>query len=373
LVFFLGVLFGVFFLGLTSYGQPDILPTKPTRGNLMKKKLFMVAVLMVLVGVTWVWGATMDTEIYYKKKTSIAGPVKKLFRFSLWDAETSGNMIWSEEKEVKVKASGDIVTLLGDMVPLNPADFSQQLWVQVDKVKSGPIYTEVGLRDKFGVVPFALSAGNLDIAQGSHIGAATKDTFTYDGDPMGWYSIGWKDDSWFGFGNTAWLSGYGGIKLFTGGGQPAVAIGFWGDTTLGNNLTVNGNISKTGTVSFVERHPADTSKAIVYVSLEGGEAGTYCRGTAVLRNGTAIIELPEHFTFVTSNEGLTVQVTPNGPCNGLYVASRTNTFIVVNELGNGTSNVSFDWIVHGIRKGYESYDPISSDPALLEALDEVDK
>jgi hypothetical protein len=119
----------------------------------------------------------------------------------------------------------------------------------------------------------------------------------------------------------------------------------------------------------VERHPADSTKAIVYVSLEGGEAGTYCRGTAVLQNGTARIELPEHFSLVTSNEGLTVQVTPTGPCNGLYVASRSNTFIEVSELGNGISNVSFDWIVHGIRKGYESYDPITSDPDLLKALD----
>jgi hypothetical protein len=198
-------------------------------------------------------------------------------------------------------------------------------------------------------------------------GANSGDTFTYDNQAMGWSSIGWKGDSWFQWGSSAWIAGYGGIKFFTGGVQPAVSIGYWG------GMSVQGNITKTGTVSFVERHPADSSKAIVYVSLEGGEAGTYSRGTAVLQNGTTMISLPEHFSLVTSNEGLTVQVTPNGPCNGLYVAGKSNAFIEVGELGNGTSNVSFDWIVHGIRKGYESYDPITDDPAFLKALDEAKK
>jgi hypothetical protein len=191
-------------------------------------------------------------------------------------------------------------------------------------------------------------------------------------DPMGWYSIGWKPDSWFSYGNTAWIAGYGGIKFFTGGMQPALTIAYWGETWVANNLTVSGDIYKTGTVSFVERHPADPSKAIVYVSLEGGEAGTYCRGTATLQNGMAWIELPEHFSLVTSDNGLTVQVTPSGPSNGLYVVSKSNTSIEVRELGDGTSNVSFDWIIHGVRKGHEMYDPITSDPALIDALDAVE-
>ena len=132
----------------------------------MKRKLFVVSMLMVLVGVTWAWGAAVDTEISYKKKTSIAGPVKRLFRFSLWDALTAGNMIWSEEKQVTVNASGVILTLLGDTIPLNPASFSQQLWVQVDRVKAGPIYTPIGVRDKLAVVPFALNSLSSGVGGG---------------------------------------------------------------------------------------------------------------------------------------------------------------------------------------------------------------
>jgi hypothetical protein len=122
----------------------------------MKKKLFLVVVLMVLIGVTWAWGADIEQEIAYKKKTSIAGPVQKLFRFSLWDAATVGNMVWSEEKQAKVNSSGVISTLLGDTVPLNPDDFLQQLWVQVDRVKAGPTYTPVGVRDKLTMSPYAM-------------------------------------------------------------------------------------------------------------------------------------------------------------------------------------------------------------------------
>lgn len=68
-----------------------------------------------------------------------------------------------------------------------------------------------------------------------------------------------------------------------------------------------------------------------------------------------------------------MHVTPNGPCNGLYVVSRSTKFIEVAELGNGISTVAFDWTVQGVRKGYESYDPISSDPAVIEALDQAGK
>ncbi len=122
----------------------------------MIRKLFAFSILMVFVGSTVAWGADIDQEIAYKKKTSITGPVTKLFRFSLWDAATDGNMVWSEEKQAKVNSSGIISTFLGDAVPLNPGDFLQQLWVQVDRVKAGPTYTLVGLRDKLTMSPYAM-------------------------------------------------------------------------------------------------------------------------------------------------------------------------------------------------------------------------
>jgi hypothetical protein len=110
-----------------------------------------------------------------------------------------------------------------------------------------------------------------------------------------------------------------------------------------------------GTKSFIQQDPTDASKSIIYAALEGGEAGTYYRGTAQLANGTARVTLPEHFSLVTEKEGLTVQVTPRGDCNGLYVAEVTTTYIVVRELQGGKSNTRFDFLINGVRAGYAGF------------------
>jgi len=114
------------------------------------------SILMVFVGATVTWGEDIDQEIAYKKKTSISGPVNRTFRFSLWDAVTAGNMVWSEQKGARVNASGVVSTFLGDTTPLNPGDFLQQLWVQVDLVKAGPTYKPMGSRDKLTMSPYAM-------------------------------------------------------------------------------------------------------------------------------------------------------------------------------------------------------------------------
>jgi hypothetical protein len=72
----------------------------------------------------------------------------------------------------------------------------------------------------------------------------------------------------------------------------------------------------------------------------------------------AVIELPEHFALVTSEEGLTAQVTPLEECNGLYVAEKSPQRIVVKELLGGKSNARFDYLVQGVRKGYEGLSPV---------------
>ncbi|ADE36918.1 hypothetical protein [Methanohalophilus mahii] len=125
-----------------------------------------------------------------------------------------------------------------------------------------------------------------------------------------------------------------------------------------SSISSRGGISARGSKSFVMDHPQNESKEIVYTSLEGDEAGVYTRGTAQLEDGSASIQLPEHFGLVASDEGLTVQVTPLGNCNGLYVAHKSNQKIVVEELMNGKSDVQFDYYVHGIRIGYEEYEVI---------------
>ncbi len=133
--------------------------------------------------------------------------------------------------------------------------------------------------------------------------------------------------------------------------------GYFGDTDdsgwaeIGSfTYKVRGN----GGVSFVQNHPGDRNRVIVYTAPEGDEVATYTRGTARLINGEAIVSLGETFRWVTNPEiGLTAHLTPRGDCQGLFVESLTTSELVVRELRGGTSDVAFDYIVHGLRIGFE--------------------
>lgn len=156
-----------------------------------------------------------------------------------------------------------------------------------------------------------------------------------------------------------WSRSTNGTGLIASTENPAQFSGYF---VGGLGLYVEGNLTASGTKNFIQEHPTNPDKAIVYTALEAGEAGTYTRGSGTLVKGRVIIDLPEHFGLVTNNEGLTVQVTPTGPCNGLYVASKSNDRIEVVELAGGASNTSFDWIIYGVRKGYENYEVIRDNP-----------
>lgn len=133
-------------------------------------------------------------------------------------------------------------------------------------------------------------------------------------------------------------------------------FGWRGDGYCKLSIYTDGSIRATGKKEFAADHPSDSTKSIVYVSLEGPEAGTYIRGTAQLVNGEAVINLPEHFSLVTNDEGLTVQLTPLGEWLQLFVVEKSAKRIVVRE-ANGKSG-QFDYLVMGIRKGYENHEVI---------------
>jgi hypothetical protein len=124
----------------------------------------------------------------------------------------------------------------------------------------------------------------------------------------------------------------------------------------GKGVHVEGDLSCTGAKPFVQQHPNDPAKEIVYIALEGPEAGTYIRGTAELRDGEAHVELPDHFTLVTGESGLTVHLTPVGQWLQIYVAEKTPHRLVIREASG--KNGRFDYLVQGIRKGFESHQAI---------------
>jgi hypothetical protein len=143
------------------------------------------------------------------------------------------------------------------------------------------------------------------------------------------------------------------LGIQTDGAGAIQTQGFLGYTTT-VAVEAIGNIAKTGTVSFEEPHPSDASKKLVYIALEGNEAGTYFRGRGKFQNGQAVINVPEDFRMVTLPDGLGIQVTPIGQMATVAVASIGLDRIVV----NGSRNVEFFYTVNGIRRGYAGFRPI---------------
>ncbi|HKQ98805.1 MAG TPA: hypothetical protein VJV75_13085, partial [Candidatus Polarisedimenticolia bacterium] len=117
--------------------------------------------------------------------------------------------------------------------------------------------------------------------------------------------------------------------------------------------TILGN----GMKSFVQNDPLDPDKVVVFAALEGDEAGTYTRGTGRLTDGAAHIPLSPSFALVTNPDiGLTAHVTARGEAVPLTVASVTSDAIVVN--GPSGSDTAFDFVVFGLRLGFEQHPPI---------------
>ena len=129
------------------------------------------------------------------------------------------------------------------------------------------------------------------------------------------------------------------------------------ETTHGNFCRVAYDTYKTwgtGSNDFVQNHPYNKGQLITYAGLEGDEVGTYTRGHARLTNGEARVVLGETFKWVTNPDiGLSAHITPRGECEGLYVTSLTTSEMVVKEMKGGKSDIDFDYLVCGLRIGFE--------------------
>jgi hypothetical protein len=142
-----------------------------------------------------------------------------------------------------------------------------------------------------------------------------------------------------------------------------IASGILG-TTFGtaSNLTTGpwgvfsaGDFGAFGAKNFVEPDPVDPTRVILYASLEGPEVGTYLRGTAKIKDGRAVITLPEHFRTVTHEDGMTVQLTPVGAFASMYVESEDLTQIIVRS----SADVTFHYLVQGVRRAFRGFEPVS--------------
>lgn len=134
-----------------------------------------------------------------------------------------------------------------------------------------------------------------------------------------------------------------------------------GTITPNQRLSVSGNANVTGsldvtagftaqTKSFKIPHQIFKGKSLVYGVLEGPEHAVYARGRLT---NTNIIQLPEEWSWLIDPESITVQLTPIGKHQKLYVMEIINGVIFINNDDMFTSNLDCYYLVYATRKDIE--------------------
>ena len=140
-------------------------------------------------------------------------------------------------------------------------------------------------------------------------------------------------------------------------------------------VRVTGEIETTSK-SFVQPHPTDPGKEVNYTAFEGRDHRVFFDGVAQLKDGQAVIEVPEDFRIVASRENpLNVVITPFG-AGSLYVKERSLNEIVVASQ-NESDNFEFGYLVIATRGGFEESHPIQANrffrPNETQTLEEFER
>jgi hypothetical protein len=116
-------------------------------------------------------------------------------------------------------------------------------------------------------------------------------------------------------------------------------------TTTNFKLEVNGSFAAT-TKSFVIDHPTKDGKRLRYASLEGPENGVYVRGKL---KGDNVIELPDYWTGLVDEDSITVNLTPIGSSQNLFVKEVKDNKVFVKSTSK-TKPINCYYIVYAERK-----------------------
>ena len=141
-----------------------------------------------------------------------------------------------------------------------------------------------------------------------------------------------------------------GLASFSGSVEITGTLGVSGATKFGNSsddthqftgsVNIDGTLTATAK-SFDIEHPTKQGMRLRYGSLEGAENGVYVRGLTT----QAMIELPEHWTGLVDEETITVNLTPVGSYQTVWVDK-----IEENKVYIGGNLVKCYFTVFGERK-----------------------
>ena len=129
-----------------------------------------------------------------------------------------------------------------------------------------------------------------------------------------------------------------GTVITTGNLSSITALGTVATCT---GLTIQGAFAAT-TKSFDIPHPSKKGKRLVHGSLEGAEHGVYHRG----KSNENEVKLPDFWVGLVDFGSITVQLTPIGRFQGLWVENISEDRIIV---GSEDENIEFYYLIHAER------------------------
>lgn len=118
-----------------------------------------------------------------------------------------------------------------------------------------------------------------------------------------------------------------------------------GGVGIGGNLYVGGTLFATAK-SFLIDHPTKPGQKLQYGSLEGPENGVYVRG----RSTNGIIELPDYWTALVDENSITVDMTPIGAHQKLYVDRIENNKVYIGNENIMSKKINCFYTVWAERK-----------------------
>lgn len=135
--------------------------------------------------------------------------------------------------------------------------------------------------------------------------------------------------------------------------DPKKTLDVRGDGYFSGDVMVAGDLAVSGTKSSVATL-RDGRRVLLY-AVESPENWFEDFGTAQLKDGEAWVPFEGVFaeTVNTGSANYHVFLTPNGDCNGLYVAERRPNGFLVREVRRGRSSVGFDYRIVAPRRGLE--------------------
>ena len=120
---------------------------------------------------------------------------------------------------------------------------------------------------------------------------------------------------------------------------PAAELNVAGDGNFTGSLTA-------AVKSFSIPHKTHKGKKLVYGVLEGPEHSVYIRGRVKEKQ----IDLPEEWTWLVDEDSITVQLTPIGKGQSLYIKEVSNSRIFIENDAMFSSKIDAYYTIHATRK-----------------------